>query len=147
VVLPHADLAVLVGGDDGVVVGEGDGFGGVGGGGGLGVEGVDGGAGVAVVDVDFVVGCGVEEVVVDSEGGDGARKVWLEGGDAMVGDGEGEVLWREALERWNGWEGLYGEVAFERGSAVVGGCGRCRCFGNGGVADGIITCMFFLFGE
>lgn len=28
-VLPHADLAVLVGGDDGVVVGEGDGFGGV----------------------------------------------------------------------------------------------------------------------
>ena len=62
--------------------------------------------------------------------GDGQRKVWLEGGDAMVGDGEGEVLWREALERWNGWEGLYGEVAFERGSAVVGGCGRCRCFGK-----------------
>lgn len=31
------------------------------------------GAGVAVVDVDLVACCGVEEVAVDGEGGNGAR--------------------------------------------------------------------------
>jgi len=57
VVLPHVDLAILVGGDDCVVVVEGDGFGGVGGG--LGVEGVESNASVVVVNVDFMDGGGV----------------------------------------------------------------------------------------
>jgi len=124
VVSPDADLGVLVGGEDEVVVGEGDGFGGVGSG--LDVEGVEGGAGVAVVDVDFVVRCGVEEVVDDGEGSDRARGVWGERVEAVVGDGEGEGL---GLERGNGRECLYGEVGFERGSGGVRYGGR-GCFGN-----------------
>lgn len=40
-----------------------------------------------IVDVDLVVSCGVEEVVVKGEGGDGiTRGVWCEGDLAMVGD-------------------------------------------------------------
>jgi len=140
VVLPDSDLGVLVGGED-EVVGEGDGFGGVGGG--LGVEGVEGGAGVAVVDVDFVVRCGVEEVVGDGKGGDGARGVRGERVEAVVGDGEGEGL---VLERGNGWEGLYGEVGFERGSGGVGDGGR-GCFGNGGGGCRGVICMLLLFKE
>ena len=137
VVLPDADLGVLVGGED-EVVGEGDGFGGVGGG--LGVERVEGGAGVAIVDIDFVVRCGVEEVVGDGKGGDRARGVRGERVEAVVGDGEGEGM---VLERGNGWEGLYWEVGFERGS----GDGGRGCFGNGGGGCWGVVCMWLLFKE
>ncbi|WVZ21873.1 hypothetical protein V8G54_000417 [Vigna mungo] len=141
VVSPDADLGVLVGGED-EVVGEGDGFGGVGSG--LDVESVEDGAGVTVVDIDFVVRCGVEEVVGDGEGSDRARGVWGERVDAVVGDGEGDR--GLVLERGNGWKGLYGEVGFERGNGGVRYGGR-GCFGNERGGCGGVVCMLLLFKE
>lgn len=121
IVFPDADLAVLVSGEN-HVFGEGDGFGGARGSC-FGVEGVEIGTRVTIVDVDLVLGCGVEEVVLESEGGNGARRVRCEGGETVVGDGEVvEALRREFLERRNGGECLYGVVAMKStGSAVIRG--------------------------
>jgi hypothetical protein len=59
---------------------------------------------VTIVDVDLVFSCGVEEVIVDGEGGYWARRMWCERGETCIRDLEVvEILWRESefLERWN----------------------------------------------
>lgn len=120
IVFPDADFAVLVSGEN-HIFGESDGFSGAGSC--LGVEGVEIGTRVTIVDVDLVFGCGVEEVVLESEGGDRARRVGCEGGETVVRDGEVvEIARREFLQRRNGGECLYGVVAMKStGSAVIRG--------------------------